>query len=998
MTKDVAGAPGRPASSAGHYGADGAIVAGGNVTSSSTHYTKAEQAFVLPAEAYAPIPDDATADGVSNIGDGLFVGRLRELAVLEEAFARPGAVVVHALHGLGGVGKSALAAHWAARRQEKLRWWVTADTADSLAAGIAALARALQPGLTGLPTELQFERAVAWLAGHDGWLLVLDNVEDAGHIRPLLDRVPGGRVLITTRRATGWHHQATTIHLGVLKPSDALDLFTRVLTHAGPRDTSGAETLCEELGHLALAVEQASAYCAETGTSPRGYLGMLAQWPAAMFAAGTQGGDAERTIARVWHLTLDRLADTPLAGTLLRTLAWYAPENIPRDLLTDLAEPPQLATALGRLIAYNMITDNHDGTLTIHRLVQSLARLPEPTDPHRLPDAVDQARDQAAALLAHAFPASIEHPESWPRCRALLPHINALTRNHTSNHDTIHTADALGSAAHYQARQGAVALAVQAMQRVLAAHERVLGTDHPDTLIARSNLASAYLLAGDLARAISLFEDTLAARERALGTDHPDTLIARSNLASAYLLAGDLARAISLFEGTLAARERALGTDHPDTLTSRNNLAHAYEKAGNLARAIPLFEGTLADSERVLGTDHPETLTSRSNLVSAQRVGWDPARVILTYEGTLAARERVLGADHPDTLTSRNNLASAYERAGNLARAIPLFEGTLADCERVLGTDHPDTLASRNNLASAYEKAGDLGRAISMHEGTLAARQRVLGTDHPDTLTSRNNLAHAYEKAGDPARAIPMHEGTLADCERVLGTDHPLTLTSRNNLAYTYMRAGDPSRATPMYEEILAIRKRVLSTDHPDTLTSRLSLAYTYVVAGDPGRAIPLYKDLLADGERVLGADHLLTLSSRYGLACSYERVADVARAIPMYEDFLADNERVLGADDPLIKSSRYNLASAYEKAGDPARAIPLYQDVVASSERVLGTDHPDTLSSRFDLASAYEKAGDLARAIPMYKDLLADNERLLNTRSPDDHSGDGKPGTGAVQ
>ncbi len=566
---------GQSAPPAALHGRDGAIVAGGDVTASSTQYIEAQQAFVLPPEAHAPIPDDAAVGGVSNIGAGLFVGRGSELAALEEAFARPGEVVVHAVHGLGGVGKSALAANWAARRHEKVRWWITADTAAAIEAGMAALARALQPGLAGLPAELQSERAVAWLAGRAGWLLILDNVEDPAHIRPLLDRLPGGRVLITTRRATGWHHDATTIRLGVLDPAEAVDLFTRILTLHGSRDTDGADAVCEELGHLALAVEQAAAYCAETGTTPRDYLDMLARWPATMFAAGTAGGDFERTIARIWHLTLNRLADTPLAGTLLRILAWYAPDAIPRDLLHGLTEPPQLATAIGRLTAYSMITDNHDGTLTIHRLLQALARTRDPDDPHRTPEAVDHARDQAAALLAHAFPTDLDQPETWPRYRALLPHTDALTRNHTPDHDTPDTAHALGRAATYRMSQGLLAPAIHAFHRALTTLERVLGSDHPHTLTSRNNLAHAYQAAGDLERAIPLYKRNLAERERVLGSDHPHTLASRNNLAHAYKTAGDLKRAIPLYERTLADCERVLSPGHPTIAVVRANLERA---------------------------------------------------------------------------------------------------------------------------------------------------------------------------------------------------------------------------------------------------------------------------------------------------------------------------------------------------------------------------------------------------------------------------------------
>ncbi|MER6393157.1 tetratricopeptide repeat protein [Streptomyces sp. NPDC001523] len=766
----------------------------------------------------------AAADRVSNVRAGMFVGRGGELAALNAAFAEAGEVVVHAVHGLGGVGKSALAAHWAAGRAEAVRWWIAADSATAVDAGLAALARALHSGAARQPVEEQVEAATRWLGAHEGWLLVLDNVEDPAHIRPLLDRVAGGRVLITSRRATGWHHHATTIRLDTLTPQDALDLFTRVLTHHGPRDTDGADAVCEELGHLALAVEQAAAYCAEAGTHPRAYLDMLARWPATMFAAGPVGSDSERTAARIWHLTLDGLADTPLAGDMLRILAWYAPDSIPRDLLDGLGEPPAVAGAIGRLVAYSMITDNHDGTLTVHRLVQALARTPDAHDRHRQNTDIDAARDEAAALLAGAFPNNFEQPGNWPRYRALLPHTDTLTSRHGPDQDTENTGIALSHAAAYRLEQGATTAAVPAFERVVSIYERLLGKVHPDTLGARNNLGKAHQAAGSVNRAITLYESALEDCERVLGNRHIHALALRGNLANAHQTLGTLDEAIRLYERALEDCERTLGNDHDYTLTVRGNLANAHQARGNLDRAIPWHERALADSERVLGDDHPHTLSSRNNLANAYRATGDMRRATPLYERTLKDCERVLGDDHPHTLTARNNLADAYEIAGDLSRAIPLHERTLADRERVLGDDHPHTFISRNNCANAYHSAGEVNRAITLYERALKDCERVLGDDHPDTLNSRNNLARAYADAGDLDLAISLHERTLGDCERVLGNDHPFTMRSRNNLAHVHESAEDLDRAIPLYESTLEDCERALSADHPLIATVRAHL------------------------------------------------------------------------------------------------------------------------------------------------------------------------------
>jgi tetratricopeptide (TPR) repeat protein len=555
----------------------------------------------------------------------------------------------------------------------------------------------------------------------------------------LLARVATGRFLITSRRASGWHNLATPIRLDVLDETEAVDLLTRILTQEEPRDLDGAGELCVELGYLPLAVEQAGAYLAETGATPREYLRLLGSYPAAMYRASAEGGDAERTIARVWHVTLDRLAVEPLTGQVLRILAWYASDDIPRTLLDGLADPPALMGAIGRLAAYSLLTSDAD-SLAVHRLVQAVARTPEPGDPHRDPDRIAKARDHANSRLLAALPNS-KDPAGWSAWRLLLPHVYALASHSRPESDTPATAHLLNLAALFLSGQGLIIQAIAYLQRALADRQRVLGPDHPDTLASCSNVAFAYRAAGDLSRSIPLHEQVLADTERVLGPDHPQTLTSRSNLAGAYQAAGNLDRVIPPHEQVLADRQRVLGPDHPDTLTSRINLAGAYQAAGNLDRAIPLYQQVLADTERVLGPDHPDTLTSRNNLAYAYRAAGDLDRAIPLHEQVLPDLERVLGPDHPHALTSRNNLASAYQAAGNLDRAIPLYQQALPDRQRVLGPDHPHALASRNNLAGAYRAAGDLDRAISQYEQVLADAERVLGGKHRVTKIARDNLA-----------------------------------------------------------------------------------------------------------------------------------------------------------------------------------------------------------------------------------------------------------------
>ena len=81
-----------------------------------------------------------------------------------------------------------------ARRRLQLTWWITAAAPADIDAGLAALAVALQPALSGvLPLEALREGAVQWLAAHRGWLVILDNVTDPADVAPLLARArPAG--------------------------------------------------------------------------------------------------------------------------------------------------------------------------------------------------------------------------------------------------------------------------------------------------------------------------------------------------------------------------------------------------------------------------------------------------------------------------------------------------------------------------------------------------------------------------------------------------------------------------------------------------------------------------------------------------------------------------------------------------------------------------------------------------------------------------------------
>jgi hypothetical protein len=646
-----------------------------------------EKSFALPPEAFA-LPDIAPP-GLANLPDtaALFVGRARELALLDEALRSTGGVVVQAVHGLGGIGKSTLAARWAAGRTDVFNpvWWINAETPADLDAGLADLAVALRPALRDVQSrDALRERAVQWLASHEGWLVVLDNVTSPNDVKPLLARAAGGRFLITTRRATGWQGIAEPLSLDVLRLEEAVELFGSISGH-GPDDDVTA--LCRDLGCLPLAVEQAAAYCAEAGIAPGRYRELLAQYPEEVFAQSAEGVDGERTVARVWRVTLDRLSDTPLAGAILRIIAWWAPEGIPRAYLEPLGSPVEVTDAVRRLAAYSMISLHDDGTISVHRLVQAVTRAADAEYAHGAAKLLlsSKTRDMAAelrwlthvdALASHVAPEDDGEGEVW------LFESSGLSYTHLD-----------------------VTRAIALHERALAAAQRVYGPRGEVTLRVRADLAQSYGVAGDTEREIGLLERNVTDNTRVFGRRDSRTFEARTELARVLSRAGRLRDGLALAEKNARKAERVLGRDAYAALRAWSAWASALSDAAlkdpgqHAARAREAIEELLPRALAATGRDSAVCIQLRLHLAWTRRLAGDTAGAKAMYEEYVESKIRSGGPMDRYTLTARTSFVRfLWQAADDPAGARQVLIPLLADWERVLG-DAPHVRRLREEFA-----------------------------------------------------------------------------------------------------------------------------------------------------------------------------------------------------------------------------------------------------------------------------------------------------------
>ncbi|RKN40938.1 tetratricopeptide repeat protein [Streptomyces hoynatensis] len=742
---------------------------------------------------------------------------------LGEAVAEGGTVVLcQVLSGMGGVGKTQLAAEYARMAWERGREsggvdvlvWISAGSREAIVAAYAQAGADLCGADSG-DADQAARAFLAWLQPKPGarpcrWLVVLDDVTDPAHLRGLWPPAsPLGRVLVTTRRRdaalTG---RGRVVSVGVFTEAEAVAYLTQALSAFGRSEPDGQlAALARDLGFLPLALAQAAAYLSDTLLSCAGYRALLAGRKGRLADLVPEDGalpdDQRATVAATWALSIehaDTLRPAGLARPMLHLTALLDPNGIPATVLTS--QP-----------ALTYLTEN---------------RTPTSTGTSHLPDRVT-AEDATLALRALHRLSLIDHAPATPhiavRVHQLIQRATRDTLTPTRHDHLARTAaDALTDAWPGIERDTGLAGALRANAAALthAAEDALYRPDaHPVLFRTGRSLGEA----GQVTAALTHFHRMAQAIYHHLGPDHPHTLITRSNLARWRGEAGDVAGAAAALEELLADMVRVLGPDHPDTLTTRHNIASWRGEAGDAAGAAAALEELLADVVRVLGSDHPDTLTTRSNLAYWRGEAGDVAGAAVAFEELLADVVRVLGSDHPDTLTTRHNLAGWRGEAGDVAGAAVAFEELLADVVRVLGSDHPDTLTTRNNLAHWRGRAGDAAGAVAALEELLADSVRVLGPDHPDTLTTRHNIAYWRGEAGDVAGAAAAFEELLADRVRVLGPDHPHTLTTRHNIAYWRGEAGDAAGAAAAFGKLLADVVRVLGPDHPHTLTTRSNLA-----------------------------------------------------------------------------------------------------------------------------------------------------------------------------
>ena len=630
-----------------------------------------------------------------------------------------------AIYGLGGTGKTRFVVEYALRHAEEYQalLFVSADKPEALYRNLAMLCEADSldvPEQDAKEEAVRYHAVLRWLRDHQGWLLMIDNVdtaESAQAVEKLVGSLQGGTVLITSRLAD-WSNEIPTLELDELAESAAVE-FLLERTHDKrrrlPTDEKDAQALAHELGRLALALEQAGAFIAQKRSSLAGY---LARWRQRDLALRKWNDERltkyPHAVVTTWDTTVEQLSLEGLA--LLRQLSWMAPEPIPRSILPD--GPAQ--DALAELASFSLAKFEEGGErFRIHHLVQDVTRERQSGEERGL---------SLRSILEIFNKADCGNPQdvrSWPIWDPLRPHLSSVTTYSDQYGIADPTTSLMNQLAVLLFAKASYAEAEPLMRRTLAIDEASYGPDHPTVAIRLNDLAQLLQATNRLEDAEPLMQRALAIDEASCGPDHPTVAIRLNNLAQLLQATNRLEKAEPLMQRALAIDEASYGPDHPTVAIRLNNLAQLLQATNRLEDAEPLMQRALAIDEASYGPDHPEVAIQLNNLASLLQDTNRLAEAEPLMQRALAIDEASYGPDHPTVAIRLNNLAQLLQATDRLEKAEPLMRRVLL----IFLAFTRSTKHLHPNLKQACGNYRSLLQAMDLSDEEVRERLLSLGED-----------------------------------------------------------------------------------------------------------------------------------------------------------------------------------------------------------------------------------------------------------------------------
>jgi tetratricopeptide (TPR) repeat protein/transcriptional regulator with XRE-family HTH domain len=743
----------------------------------------------------AQLPPDVTA----------FVGREGPIAELD-TLARPMAgpsdtVLVLAITGTAGVGKTALAVHWAHRVRTafpggqlyvNLRGY-DPDRPVSAADALAALLSGLGVAGEYVPAGEE-ERAARFRTevADRRILILLDNASSVDQVRPLLPGTPSGLVLVTSRDSLSGlvaRDGAHRVPLEVLPAPDAGRLLRRLIGARVDADPCAAAVLADRCARLPLALRIAAELAAARPSVALGELAGELEDQQTRLELLDAGGDPWSDVAAVLSWSMRHLP--PDVVRLFSLLSLHPGTDFDSYAAAALAEVSRAAAARGlRLLARaHLIHPTGPDRYGMHDLLRayatSLARAEHSTELRR------SVQDRlfgyylgtAAGAMNRLHPADAYYQ----------PVIAAVTTPQPVLDDAVTAREWLDSERHtliaVAAHTATHAWPAHAIRLSAVLFRYLIGGHHTDALAVHEHAVHAARHAGDLTGQAQALTHLGATQLR----------FGRNELAARHLR-----QALAVFQraGDLTGQARAL-----------TNLGDVDQRLGDYPSATRRHERALV-RYRDAGDRSGEAHTLTKLGIIQERLG--RYREAVDHHEQALALFRLSG-DDPGEAAALSNLGDAEGKLGRYGPATEHLERALTLYRQ---TGNPDGRAwALDNLGALYARRGQPGRAAEYRRQSLSIH-RETGERYGE-VCALNGLGESADRTGCIADAVRYHLAahTVA---AAIGDRHQLA-RAHAGLGHARHALGEAGRARYHFEQAWILYRRLGTPeaerirDHLDT-------------------------------------------------------------------------------------------------------------------------------------------------------------------------------------
>lgn len=674
----------------------------------------------------------------------VFTGRERELHRLYAATESVSpTVIIEAIDGMSGVGKSALAIHAAHRLADRypegrlylnLHAHHPEEPPLDPAIGLETLLRELGENPERIPPTLE-QRAALWrmrLAGKRV-LVVLDDAADADQVRPFLPGAAGCLMLITSRRRLTELEGVHAISLGTLEPHEAALLFRRIVGEERKLDAREIARLVQLCGYLPLAI---TIMASKLRHRPARGVGDLIAKLSRLQKRLTEIRAGGKNLVRAFDLSYRELP--PRQRLALRRLGVHFGVDLTVEAAAALIDCDRgtAEAALEELIDYHLLEEHSAGRVRFHDLLRDYAR-----DRMAKEEPAEES-DLATRRLLDFYLHTVELAD-----RTLSPHRRRAQAGASWTPLAVPSVDDAEGALTWLRAEYANLLACV---RYAAEHG-----------LARQCIALAQSLATYLDRA-ARWEDATWIHETALRCSRElgDATAAADLEVELSLALGRMGRYADAFmhvnaglNGFRRLADRIGECKAQDGLARLNWLSgHNQDALSHARRAVEIARETGDRPSETNALLHQGIALSYLGRMEEAETVFEEAQTIARETNDIATEAMLL-----------NNLGELQKGRGNHAAALDLFHQSLATLRRI--GSRQNIAVALSNIATAHRDLGRLDEALHFYRQALP----IFGEsgDRRNEADTLNSIGHTYLRSEKYPEALIHFQRALTIAQEI---------------------------------------------------------------------------------------------------------------------------------------------------------------------------------------------------------------------------------------